>query len=183
VEVAPLDSLPHAKHVFLEQIAHNLWNGCYFYLNGPHVLQAGPQSFEDDTTPIPEGETSRYPSLKPFKDKGLETLPFPEYSDQFPHETCMDLGISRKSSKSLLSQLSGGRKVEHCRQHGTSCDWMVRHVGAGKVDPLDTAGCGKYTMLIMNLARHCVPFYLPPLLKRANPLFHCHLTFCNSVFV
>jgi hypothetical protein len=87
VELAPLDTLPHAVHLFLEQVAHNLWTGCYFYLNGPHVLQAGPQSFEDDETPIPEGESSRYPALKPFIDLGLETLAFPEYSEDFPHQT------------------------------------------------------------------------------------------------
>jgi hypothetical protein len=87
VELAPLEVLPHAVHLFLEQVAHKLWDGCYFYLNGPHVLQGGPQSFEEDETPIPKGESARYPALKPFKDKGLETLAFPEYSTTFPHQT------------------------------------------------------------------------------------------------
>ena len=43
VELAPLDLVPHAIHLFLEQIDHGLMDGTHFYLNGPHIVQAGPQ--------------------------------------------------------------------------------------------------------------------------------------------
>ena len=46
VECAPLDLMPHAVHLFLEQVMHGLWNNAWFYLNGPHVIQGGPQADE-----------------------------------------------------------------------------------------------------------------------------------------
>ncbi len=49
VEMAPLDQVPHAIHLFLEQVDHGLLNGTYFYLNGPHIVQSGPQLDEEDT--------------------------------------------------------------------------------------------------------------------------------------
>lgn len=76
VELAPLDLLPHANHLFLEQVYHELWDGTWIYLNGPHVLQAGPQDWDEETN----GE-----SLKRFTESKLDKLSFPEYSEQFPH--------------------------------------------------------------------------------------------------
>ena len=49
VELAPLDLVPHAIHLFLEQAEHGLLSGTWFYLNGPHIVQAGPQLEEDDS--------------------------------------------------------------------------------------------------------------------------------------
>jgi cyclophilin family peptidyl-prolyl cis-trans isomerase len=85
IELAPLDAVPHAVHLFLEQVAHGLWNGTYFYLNGPHVLQAGPQQDEEDETDDPEED--RATAMRPFHDYGLEELAFPDYSDEYPHVT------------------------------------------------------------------------------------------------
>ena len=76
VELAPLDEMPHANHLFLQQVYHELWDSTWFYLNGPHVLQAGPQDWEEDTA----GQ-----SLKRFTETKLDKLSFPEYSAQFPH--------------------------------------------------------------------------------------------------
>ena len=76
VELAPLHLMPHAAHLFLEQAYHELWDNTWFYLNGPHVLQAGPQDWDED--PVDKG-------LKRFKDQQLDTLAFPEYSNEFPH--------------------------------------------------------------------------------------------------
>lgn len=84
VEMAPLDDVPHAVHVFLEQVQHGLWNGCYFYLNGPHVIQAGPQLSEEDETEDDE-EEDRTTAMKPFVSQGLDKLAFPDYSENFPH--------------------------------------------------------------------------------------------------
>ena len=43
IDLAPLDLVPHAIHLFLEQVDHGLMEGTHFYLNGPHIVQAGPQ--------------------------------------------------------------------------------------------------------------------------------------------
>lgn len=75
-EMAGLDVMPHAVHLFLEQVHHELWDNTFFYLNGPHVLQAGPQDWE-------EGELGS--NLKRFTDTQLDKLAFPEYNDKFPH--------------------------------------------------------------------------------------------------
>lgn len=83
LEMAPLDLMPHAVHLFLEQVQHGLWNNAWFYINGPHVLQAGPQAEEiDDSDP---NFDVRAAALKPFREKDLASLAFPEYSEGFPH--------------------------------------------------------------------------------------------------
>jgi hypothetical protein len=78
VELAPLNDMPHANHLFLQQIYHELWDGTWFYLNGAHVLQAGPQDWEGD-------EEEMEHSLRRFSDAQLDTLSFPEYNPKFPH--------------------------------------------------------------------------------------------------
>jgi len=87
VELAPLGMLPHANHLFLEQVYHELWDGTYFFLNGPHVLQAGPQDWSSDydDDDITRQEKLQSP-LHRFQEARLETLTFPEYSPQFPHK-------------------------------------------------------------------------------------------------
>jgi hypothetical protein len=76
VEMAPLDLMPHAVHLFLEQVAHKLWDNTVWYLNGPHVMQAGPQDYIGD---------SDIWALQRFEDKQLDKLAFPEYSPEYPH--------------------------------------------------------------------------------------------------
>ena len=88
LEMAPLDLMPHAVHVFLQQVVHGLWNDAWFYLNGPHVLQGGPQAPEDEEElwHLEHGEDGdRAVALKGFREANLETLAFPEYSDKFEH--------------------------------------------------------------------------------------------------
>jgi Cyclophilin type peptidyl-prolyl cis-trans isomerase/CLD len=101
VEMASLDVMPHAVHLFLEQVAHGLWDNGWFYLNGPHVLQAGPQVEEEEEELYHSKEQTgvgsngdaemaaaadeRSLALKPFIDLELDTLAFPEYSDKHPH--------------------------------------------------------------------------------------------------
>ena len=85
IELAPLNTVPHAIHLFLEQVEHGLWNGTYFYGNTMHVLQAGPSlPTEDESEDLFDKE--RNPSLKRFEDLQLETLAFPDYSHEFPHD-------------------------------------------------------------------------------------------------
>lgn len=94
IEMAPLDEVPHAVHTFLEQVDHGLWVGCAFYLNGPHVLQLGPSTTEteDETEEVTEEEETeeeyddRESAMKPFRMQGLDSLAFPDYSPNFPHD-------------------------------------------------------------------------------------------------
>jgi hypothetical protein len=82
IEMAPLDTVPHAIHLFLEQIEHGLWNGAYFYINTRHVLQAGPSS-PNGYKDLAKGKP---PDTKRFEDLQLDTLAFPDYSHEFPHD-------------------------------------------------------------------------------------------------
>lgn len=86
VETAPVELMPHAVQLFLEQVNHKLWDNSWFYINGPHVLQAGPMLEEDESIEEDTFEADRKRALKPFVDAELASLPFPEYSDQFRHE-------------------------------------------------------------------------------------------------
>jgi hypothetical protein len=71
VELAPLSEMPHAVHLFLEQVSHGLWDKMSsFYVNHEHVMQAGPRTRE---------------ARQHFTDYNLEKLAFPEYSHAFPH--------------------------------------------------------------------------------------------------
>jgi hypothetical protein len=83
-EMAPLSLVPHAVHLFLQQVHHGLWDHTWIYLNGPHVMQWGPQQFYDDGNSS-SGDDDRALALKPFRDMQLDTLAFPEYSPEFPH--------------------------------------------------------------------------------------------------
>lgn len=76
VEMAPLDLVPHAIHLFLEQVSHNLWDKTFVYLNGPHILQFGPTGMDN----MKKGST-----VQKFVDQKLDKLAFPEYSPEFPH--------------------------------------------------------------------------------------------------
>ncbi|GKY95717.1 hypothetical protein MPSEU_000532500 [Mayamaea pseudoterrestris] len=72
VELAPLSEMPHAVHLFLEQVSHKLWDkASSFYVNHDHVMQAGPRTRE---------------ARQHFTDYNLEKLAFPEYSHAFPHK-------------------------------------------------------------------------------------------------
>jgi hypothetical protein len=84
IQLAPLDAVPHAVHLFLEQVEHGLWNNTYFYLNSDHVVQAGPAVVRDEEEILFEGEYVRS-SVQPFTDLQLNQLSFPDYSHEFPH--------------------------------------------------------------------------------------------------
>jgi len=82
VEMAPVTVMPHAIHLFLEQVSHGLWDNAWFYINGPHLIQVGPQA-EDESE---DEEEARKIAVQPFKDEFLDTLSFPEYSADFTHK-------------------------------------------------------------------------------------------------
>jgi len=81
IEMAPLHTVPHAIHLFLEQVDHGLWDGSYIYINTLHVLQAGP-SAPNGIAGFVDGIPS---NQKRFEDVQLDTLAFPDYSHEFPH--------------------------------------------------------------------------------------------------
>lgn len=69
------EELPHSTHVFLEQVAHNLWDNCAFYINTEHVIQVGPLDAVTGEDRLPK-----------FVEKELDILSFQEYSFQHPHQ-------------------------------------------------------------------------------------------------
>lgn len=86
IQMAPLDLVPHAVHFFMEQVEHGLWNSeNYVYLNGPHVLQIGPQVWEEDYGDQWTDEEYEEKRVGHFYDLGLEELIFPDYSEDYPH--------------------------------------------------------------------------------------------------
>jgi hypothetical protein len=86
IQLAPLDLVPHAVHMFMEQVEHGLWHkDTYFYLNGPHVLQAGPQMFDEEDEPLYDDEHYEQHRIEHFYELDLEELIFPDYHDDFPH--------------------------------------------------------------------------------------------------
>jgi cyclophilin family peptidyl-prolyl cis-trans isomerase len=83
IEMAPLEMMPIAINLFLQQVHHKLWNGCAFVINAMHILQAGPHQYK--------GEQGKYDAnsavLKSnFEKSRLDKIPFQEYHAEFPHE-------------------------------------------------------------------------------------------------
>eukprot|EP00978_Attheya_sp_CCMP212_P020447 scaffold58530_cov49-Attheya_sp.AAC.2 len=81
LEMAPLHLMPHSVHLFLEQVAHGLWNGVTFLYNGDHVLQAAPR--EAGWVPSDEDNVD---TASPFEQAKLTRVSFPEYNAAYPHE-------------------------------------------------------------------------------------------------
>ena len=81
IEMAPLDLMPVAVNLFLQQVHHKLWNGCSFVINAMHILQAGPHDYENKQyLANKEGLIDRFKNMK------LDKMPFQEYHAQYPHE-------------------------------------------------------------------------------------------------
>ena len=85
IQLAPLESMPHAVKLFLEQVIHGLWDNGWFYINGPHVMQAGPM-VPDDNDFEEQYHDERSAALHLFRELQLDTLAFPEYSEDYPHQ-------------------------------------------------------------------------------------------------
>jgi len=123
VELAPFHNMPHAVHFFLEQVYHELWDGTWFYLNGPHVLQAGPQDW---------GEENAGKSMARFREARLDQLSFPEYHHDFPHVP-FTLGYTGRP---------GGpewyiNKVDNSERHGPGGLWHHRNQQEGLEEQAD----------------------------------------------
>jgi cyclophilin family peptidyl-prolyl cis-trans isomerase len=77
IELAPSDMMPHSVHTFLEMVSEGLLDGCSFIMNALHVLKAAP---------LPYDGTSAAEKAKAFSEKGLESVSFKEYNEDFPHK-------------------------------------------------------------------------------------------------
>lgn len=122
IEMAPLEYMPHAVHVFLEQVAHGLWDRySFFYVNGPHVVQCGPQAtWQPGDTFSKEEERMR--ALAPFQELQLDTLSFPEYSDQFLHEP-WTLGFTGRPGGPDWYINKVNSRVVKVASHTPCCQW------------------------------------------------------------
>lgn len=81
IELAPLDLMPTAIYHFLEMIRWKLWDGCAFHRNAGHVVQAGPVPPYAGSTNTPSNPTPR----RAFNQHKLLSIPFQEYSAEYPH--------------------------------------------------------------------------------------------------
>ncbi len=107
IETAPLNTVPHAIHLFLEQVEHGLWTGSYFYINTMNVLQAGPSS--------PKGieDLANSSNRKRFEDLQLDKLAFPDYSHEFAHHAWTVGFMSRPGGPDIYIN-----KMDNSRVHG-----------------------------------------------------------------
>eukprot|EP00538_Stauroneis_constricta_P006750 CAMPEP_0119547950 /NCGR_PEP_ID=MMETSP1352-20130426/1970_1 /TAXON_ID=265584 /ORGANISM="Stauroneis constricta, Strain CCMP1120" /LENGTH=415 /DNA_ID=CAMNT_0007593061 /DNA_START=241 /DNA_END=1488 /DNA_ORIENTATION=+ len=77
VETAPLEMMPHSIYWFLEQVDRKLFQSNSFYINVPHVVQAGPRSkFANENSKS---------LMRRFKTSGFESLYFQEFNPEFHH--------------------------------------------------------------------------------------------------
>jgi hypothetical protein len=118
LELAPLDAVPHAIHLFLEQVDHGLWDHTYFYLNTPHVIQAGPQVLEEEET-LNGNEEYQRKSVLPFSEPGLDMLAFPDYSEAFPHSQWTVGFAGRPGGPDFYIN-----KVNNTQDHGPGGQWQ-----------------------------------------------------------
>lgn len=81
IELAPMELMPHAVNVFLQQIHHKVWNGCSFVINAMHIMQAGPHKY------VEPGKYDANNALlfSKFQQNQLDKVAFQEYHEDYPH--------------------------------------------------------------------------------------------------
>lgn len=135
IQLAPLNLVPHAVHLFLEQVEHGLWHtNAYFYLNGPHVFQAGPQLLWSEEESASEDEEAEEKNrLLDFASLDLDNLIFPDYSNDFPHKE-WTLGFTGRpggpdmyinKADNSISHGPGGQDQHALSEYGDSCFGIV----------------------------------------------------------
>lgn len=77
IELASEDDMPHTVLWFLDQVDRKLYDGCSFHRNAGHVIQGGP--IANFLSP-PNAALGKH-----FKESGLESVLFQEYSEKHPH--------------------------------------------------------------------------------------------------
>ncbi|KAL7531182.1 hypothetical protein ACHAXR_003882 [Thalassiosira sp. AJA248-18] len=81
MEMAPLDLMPIAVNLFMQQVHHKLWNGCSFVINAMHILQGGPHRYTEGG----KYDANLDELVSKFENARLDKMPFQEYSDEYPH--------------------------------------------------------------------------------------------------
>ena len=69
--------MPHTVNLFLQQVHHQLWDGCRVVNNAKHIFQIGPSYHEDSE--------QYYPHYDNFYKRGMDKVAFQEYSPEYPH--------------------------------------------------------------------------------------------------
>ena len=77
LETAPIDYMPHAVYLFLEQVDHGLYDGTSFHRNAAHMVQAGPH-FNLQHHTDPHSKFRHAPSLN--------SVIFQEYAPEMAHK-------------------------------------------------------------------------------------------------
>jgi urease gamma subunit len=91
IEMADIELMPHSVWTFLEMASLGLLDGCSFIMNALHVLKAAPLPY--DGSPAHEKALA-------FREHGLESVAFREYSSKFPH-TRYTVGFAADGSPSF----------------------------------------------------------------------------------
>jgi hypothetical protein len=91
IEMASLDLMPHSIFMFLEMVSFGLLDGTSFIMNALHVLKAAPLPY--DYSPADEKSAA-------FKELGLQSVAFREYSPLYPH-TKYTVGFAADGSPSF----------------------------------------------------------------------------------
>jgi len=88
LEMASLDTMPHAVNHFLQQVHHRLWNSCEINSSANHIFSLGPSYRAEDepadpATAVADGARTHY---EHFRAKGLDKVTYQEYNTEYPHE-------------------------------------------------------------------------------------------------
>ena len=133
LDMAPLELMPVAVNLFLQQVHHGLWDGCTFAASPGHILQAGPN------VPVPGGGggyAHDVALLGRFRDARLESMPFQEYHDGYPHER-HTVGFSGRPGgpdfyinkiNNTINHGPGGQEQHDLHEEADSC---FARLGAG----------------------------------------------------
>ena len=117
VELAPLDTMPHAVETFLEMVTNRLWDNTVFYHHKTqhHVLAAAPVNYGTF-------DTKHYH----FDALGYTGVSFPEYSAKYPHKQ-YTIGFSGTGPNFYINSL------DNTKHHGPG--GQGHHILPGDADP------------------------------------------------
>jgi cyclophilin family peptidyl-prolyl cis-trans isomerase len=92
MEMASFDQMPHSVFMFLEMVDAKLYDGCSFIMSTQDTIKAAP---------LPYDGSSSASKFRAFTRRGLESVAFKEYSQQFPHKE-YTIGFAADGSPSFF---------------------------------------------------------------------------------